>query len=251
MTYPKGKTNEPEKDSVSAAEYSPRWARRAWLLALSAFVAVNLAYLSFFPYFPEDQVAALWLGLLPIHGGPLLAVLGALHYWVPRGGRSSVLGLSATGFRLMVRHWPRYLSLMLVIYAGAMVLNMVSVAISVSLGHQPSPHPLVPALLENPSPALYVSVFAAAVLIAPASEEILFRVVLFDSVRSLGWWSAAILASFVFAAVHANPVHFPSLFFLGMCLQWLRTRSGSLWPCVLGHAVFNLIVFVVLILWSG
>ncbi len=35
---------------------------------------------------------------------------------------------------------------------------------------------------------------------------------------------------------------------LGLLLGWVRLKTGSLWPCIFLHAVFNGLVFVVMML---
>jgi membrane protease YdiL (CAAX protease family) len=46
----------------------------------------------------------------------------------------------------------------------------------------------------------------------------------------------------MFAVWHLNPLQFPGAFAGGLVLGWLRHRTGSLWPCIWLHALFNGIV---------
>jgi len=89
-----------------------------------------------------------------------------------------------------------------------------------------------------------VPMFAAAILIAPAGEEILFRGFLFR-----GWarsersaWPAIMAISLVWAALHLQYdwTGMVQIFVVGLFLGWMRLRSGSLLLTFLLHALFNL-----------
>jgi membrane protease YdiL (CAAX protease family) len=84
-----------------------------------------------------------------------------------------------------------------------------------------------------------------AVVMAPLVEEVLFRGLLFQSMRRrVGLWPAALLSTAVFAVVHveiifSQPVALAGLFALGTFLAWAFHRTGSLVVPIIGHAVFN------------
>jgi uncharacterized protein len=84
----------------------------------------------------------------------------------------------------------------------------------------------------------------AAIVVAPAGEEILFRGFLFrgfvTSERS-GWPAIAVI-SLLFAALHVQYdwVGMAQIFVIGLFLGWVRWRSGSLLLTFLLHALFNL-----------
>jgi membrane protease YdiL (CAAX protease family) len=86
--------------------------------------------------------------------------------------------------------------------------------------------------------------FAAAILIAPAGEEAIFRGFLFR-----GWarsprvlWPAIILISILWAMLHIQYdwAGVLQIFVIGLFLGWMRSRSGSLVLTFLLHALFNL-----------
>ncbi len=76
---------------------------------------------------------------------------------------------------------------------------------------------------------------------APIVEETVFRGVLYRWLRSVvSVRSAMVISAAVFALAHAITLLFLPLFGLGILLAWIYERSGSLWPAVLVHALFNL-----------
>jgi CAAX protease family protein len=88
------------------------------------------------------------------------------------------------------------------------------------------------------------AMFAAAILIAPAGEEIVFRGFLFRGwVRSpRAVWPAVIVISILWAMLHIQYdwAGVLQIFVIGLFLGWMRWRSGSLLLTFLLHALFNL-----------
>jgi len=84
-----------------------------------------------------------------------------------------------------------------------------------------------------------------AVVLAPITEEIVFRGVLFRALdHRFGMWPAAVLSSAVFAVIHfevlfSQPLALVGLFTVGILLAIAYHRTGSLLVPILGHAVFN------------
>ncbi len=85
---------------------------------------------------------------------------------------------------------------------------------------------------------------AAAILVAPASEELLFRGFLFR-----GWarsdrmaWPAIVLISLLWAALHVQYdwTGILQIFVIGLFLGWTRWRSQSTLLTFVLHALFNL-----------
>jgi membrane protease YdiL (CAAX protease family) len=88
------------------------------------------------------------------------------------------------------------------------------------------------------------AMLAAAILIAPAGEEAMFRGFLF-----LGWarsprsvWPAIVVISILWAMLHIQYdwAGVLQIFVIGLFLGWMRWRSGSLVLAFLLHALFNL-----------
>jgi len=90
---------------------------------------------------------------------------------------------------------------------------------------------------------------AAAILLAPLAEEILFRGILYPAIKQLGFprlalWGSALL----FAAVHMNAVTFVPLTVLAVVLTALYERTDNLLAPIIAHALFNTLNFVTLFL---
>lgn len=106
---------------------------------------------------------------------------------------------------------------------------------------------------------LQLGLLLAAVVLAPITEELMFRGVLLRSLEPRGKRLAMVVSSLVFAAVHAVGlddemfwqsalVVLPPIFILGLLLAWLTQRSGRLGPAIFLHSGWNLLAAFVLLL---
>ncbi|MFZ0626402.1 MAG: type II CAAX endopeptidase family protein [Acidimicrobiia bacterium] len=106
--------------------------------------------------------------------------------------------------------------------------------------------------------ARVAAVFTATV-VAPATEELIFRGVL---IKAMGKHSRRVImvaSAGVFAAFHllgldptrllaASAVVLPQLFLVGLLLAWVTLRSGRLGPAIFIHSGFNLLAALILLL---
>jgi len=111
--------------------------------------------------------------------------------------------------------------------------------------------------------ALFVIVTVPALVFSPLAEEFLYRgFLLTDLSERWGARPATIVQAAAFAGVHLAhyglrpfqpaliAVWVPSMFVAALAFGWIVKKSGSLWPAVVAHGVFNLsmngLVFVLL-----
>jgi len=96
------------------------------------------------------------------------------------------------------------------------------------------------------STALLVLDDVDAIVFAPIAEELIFRGVLFLTLRRhLTFWPAALLSGAVFAVIHFYPlVATLQVLVFGVALAWALERTGSLIPPILAHAGFNAVVVI-------
>ena len=191
--------------------------------------------------------ALLWVSLVPVHGAGTGAVLWMCWLRLPAGKRCAALFIEPF---TLGRNWWRVWVGVPLLYGGMAVLTLLTALALRRFGYTPRGIQLLHLLRSRPplTPVLGLSLFASVLLVAPFTEEILFRVVLFEAFRGLGDVWAATAAAVVFAALHMVPEQFFALFVLGFVLQFLRLRTGSLLPCILVHAGINIIGLVALLL---
>ncbi len=88
------------------------------------------------------------------------------------------------------------------------------------------------------------AMFAGAILVAPAGEEVMFRGFLFHGwVRSQrAVWPAIVVISLLWAGLHIQYdwTGVLQIFVIGLFLGWTRWRTGSMLLTFVLHALFNL-----------
>ncbi len=83
-------------------------------------------------------------------------------------------------------------------------------------------------------------------IVAPVTEELLFRgVILHGFLQIYPTRKAVLLSAFLFAVFHLNPWQGIGAFMMGALFGWWFVRTRSLLPCLLGHALFNAIPVIV------
>lgn len=131
-------------------------------------------------------------------------------------------------------------------------------------------HPVFDTLADHRSWQMFVAAFFGTAFAAPLFEEFMFRGLfqgglekltrlwnysdedpppLVHTIRRdevLRWsWMPVIVSSVVFAMMHLGQGLAPvPLFFLSLGLGYLYRQTGRLWPCIVTHAVLNLIAMV-------
>lgn len=87
---------------------------------------------------------------------------------------------------------------------------------------------------------------------APIVEETVFRGVVYRWLRGVMPVNLAMgVSAAVFAGAHFIRLLLLPLFGLGILLAWIYERSGSIWPGVLVHALFNLVGVVAILTARG
>lgn len=104
-------------------------------------------------------------------------------------------------------------------------------------------------LLQKQWPAHLIAVQGlVAMVIAPIAEEILFRGILYTTIKQRGHRFAALwITGFLFALIHFYPVGFLSLVFLAIVLVALYEWTKNLLAPILLHALFNAVNFALIV----
>ena len=199
----------------------------------------------------------------------LMDVPGAIHRTLQQPGMQAVLvmlvlSLAAATIMLLIRHrWPRLWSLahppgfgfvrpqQMRFLLLAAVIGLATPLVGGWLTHWLAQgHPVtqnISQLGESTPLGWRIPLVVLVVSLGPLVEELLFRGVLLSALMQRWGSVAAIgLSSLVFALAHLpgldwQVVALPDLLLLAVALAWLRLRSGSIWPSVVGHSANNLL----------
>lgn len=86
----------------------------------------------------------------------------------------------------------------------------------------------------------------SGVILAPVFEEFIFRGLLFNGIKNrLGVHASAVISAIVFSAVHFYGIQdMIAVGFFGLVMAYLYYLTRSLWPCILCHALMNLVITI-------
>ncbi len=133
----------------------------------------------------------------------------------------------------------------LLVLAPAWALGQMSVLTLESIGFPVKPQQAVQLVQSASSAGERILTALMAVGFAPVVEEVLFRGIIYPTVKQVGYPRLAIWGTaFIFAAIHGTPAIFVPLFLLGALLAYLYERTGTLLAPIATHVVFNLVNFL-------
>ncbi|ADY55092.1 Abortive infection protein [Syntrophobotulus glycolicus DSM 8271] len=116
----------------------------------------------------------------------------------------------------------------------------------------PSPQSFAMAVSGADSIWKYVFLFILGGLLAPFQEEVIFRGLIYPPLRGdYGKWKGILLTATFFAAMHFDLMRFIPLLAGGIVLTWLYEQSKSLWPAVIAHSTWNILMIILIIVQKG
>jgi len=184
---------------------------------------------------------ALALSRLPQDDPVLLGVVGST------AGGVVGLGAFSAAFGLRIRKLPvfgftsasrRWLVAGIVLGIVGYGLNLViQFAYLQWLGGNDPQGILHAAARGGPIP-FFLSLLGGAVF-TPFGEEILFRGVIANALNRYGAFAGIVLSSIIFGLAHGISVVFPIAIMIGILAASLFRATGSVWPSIMLHCVYN------------
>jgi uncharacterized protein len=201
------------------------------VLGLVSLLTVPLAVM----LFGSGEGAVGLLQVFALLAGQSLLLLGLAWLVVLRPHR---LSFADIGLRPTYRPWYR-----LAVAGGLIcvpVASLINLLFQILLGG-PMENPQLEALApEGFSWTSLIAMLLLVGLLVPFIEEIIFRGLVFGWLRKhLRFAYAAPIMALLFAVAHQVWILVPVLFFMGLVLAAVTERSGSLWPAIILHGVFN------------
>jgi membrane protease YdiL (CAAX protease family) len=84
-------------------------------------------------------------------------------------------------------------------------------------------------------------------VVVPLKEELIFRGLIYPPLRkAYGKGSGVLATALFFGAMHFDLIRFVPLFLGGLVLTWLYEKTRSLWPCILAHGIWNILMTVLM-----
>jgi membrane protease YdiL (CAAX protease family) len=169
------------------------------------------------------------------------AVQGAFSYAIMLGIVVAIAGASAEllGLR-QPRAWQRALALAAATFVGIFVVT----GILDRFLHAGAEQGLTPSGWQPSHAGAYAANFVVVAIVAPVVEELTYRGLGFTLLARYGQWTAIVVTAVLFGASHGLIEGLPVLTVFGIGIGWLRARTGSIYPCILVHGVFNALALV-------
>lgn len=94
--------------------------------------------------------------------------------------------------------------------------------------------------------------FICLVVLAPFTEEVIFRGFMFRGLRRhLPFWITALAVSAIFGLVHGQWNVGLDVFAMSLISCYLVEKTGSLWPSIFLHVLKNAVAFCIVYLYNG
>lgn len=201
-----------------------------WLFFTGAFAALNVLSRSEGTRPDDDAVYQVSFGVGAIAGyAVLLSLILALTVGLPR---REVLALRRPA------SWARSLGLAL----GALVVIFVGAAIALSLANAGDEQNLTPDDWDSSRAAAYALSFVAVVLVAPVTEELLYRGLgLSLLLPAVGAPVAVAVTAVLFGLGHGLLLSLGAFVWFGIVIALLRLHTDSVYPAFVVHCTFNAI----------
>ena len=202
-----------------------------WLVILGG-LAGEYGVGLYLKYRPSDTAHQLILGTAGLHGGMLLG-MAVYRFTFARAQARLVLavpGALASGVATFLISLP-------VLTAVSLVWQLL-----LKLVHYPiKPQDSIELLRHTDSLGLKVTLVSVAILVAPLSEELIFRAGFFRYLRTRSKrWIALLLPAVLFAMLHLDVGSFVPLVTLAVVFSLAYERTGNIGTTMVAHALFNL-----------
>lgn len=135
----------------------------------------------------------------------------------------------------------------LAIVGGAFVTIWVWVGLLYALGIAPESN-IPENAYDYAVPVIMLGLLS--VIAAPLGEEVFFRAFLFQGVaKRWGMWAGIVFSAFIFGLAHAGApdswLLLPAIAAIGGIFAWGFAKSGSIYPSLFAHVIFNSVSFIV------
>jgi membrane protease YdiL (CAAX protease family) len=166
------------------------------------------------------------------------SILGLVQYGVILGILWLItFGLDRRAFLAFRRptSWPRAAGIAILVLIAVFIVS----GIVAQFANPEREQGLIPQNWDSSKIAPFTAFAIIVVVVAPFVEELQFRGVGYGLLERFGRTAAILLVGLAFGLVHGLIAGFPVIFVFGCGLAFLRSRTDSIYPCMLLHATFN------------
>jgi membrane protease YdiL (CAAX protease family) len=201
-----------------------------WIAICGGLVFPMLAQLTsrLIGFSEETKMMAINTGF---QGGMLIGI-AVFQTYFSRGAARPAFGFTAS---LLPGCVTFLISLPLIVLVGLAWIGLLKLC-----GLPADPQDAVSFFKKSHSPGLVALMIALAALVAPLTEELIFRAGLFRYARTrLPRWAGLLLPACLFAALHNHLPSFAPLVALGVVFSLAYERTGLIGTSIVAHSLFN------------
>jgi hypothetical protein len=116
---------------------------------------------------------------------------------------------------------------------------LVASALVAPFGNPGREQGLVPSGWDSHRIAQFTAFAIVVTLAGPIVEELMFRGVGYGLLEPFGRTRAIVVVGLAFALIHGLVAGFPVIATFGIGITYLRSRTDSIYPCMVLHASYN------------
>jgi membrane protease YdiL (CAAX protease family) len=177
---------------------------------------------------PRKDFAYQWIS--SIGGLVEYGIVLGLALLITRGlDRRRVLGLRRPS------SWWRALGISLLVVIALLVAS----ALVAPFGNPGREQGLVPSGWDSHRIAQFAAFASVVTLVGPIVEELMFRGVGYGLLEPFGRTRAIVIVGLAFALIHGLVAGLPVIATFGIGITYLRSRTDSIYPCMVLHASYN------------
>jgi membrane protease YdiL (CAAX protease family) len=200
----------------------------AWFSFVAAFSALN--YVARFLSGPVDNTQVAYQYSSAVGGLVEYALVFGIVLLISRG-----TSLRETFALRRPRSWGRAIAISFGVLAAVIVVS----AVVSPFGNAGKEQGLTPTAWNSHRVAQFAAFAFVVAVIGPVVEELTFRGLGYSLLEPYGRTFAILVVGLAFGLVHGLLIGLPVIAAFGTGLAYLRSRSESIYPCVLLHAFFN------------
>lgn len=227
------------KNDLKVPPKNPRWNiwQGLFLLLLILLIELALGWLAT----PQnlDQMSG-YLRFLAVGIGEIVLYLGLLRLF---------MHLTHGSFRELGFVRPKFKYLLLGIFMGLFLfitIGLLGKYLADWLG-TPAPQSFTLAIIGSNYSWQVILLLLLGGVLAPIKEEAFFRGLVYPPLRQMfGRGKGILISAAFFAVLHSDLIRFLPLFMGGVILTWLYEKTSSLWPSIIAHGTWNILMALAL-----
>ncbi len=162
-----------------------------------------------------------------------------------------VLAIARGSFSLLALQRPISFKQAAVYIGGAIVAIYLFESVYAAIVHPGNEQGLTPKHWEPAHAVVYVVNSVVICTWVPFVEELTFRGLGYSLLERFGRWPAILGVGLAFGLAHGLLLSLPVIVAFGCALAWIRSRTDSVYPGMLLHALFNAIALVAAVTIGG